>query len=78
MIRTTKYMGWPELIKVISNIQSKLVPEVAYTYHILNTFAHVFHMRQRVLSYNNWAGWMRWMKSVFEQGTIIEISKIWK
>ena len=40
----------PELIKVISNIQSKLVPEVAYisyfsyTYHILYTFAHAFHM----------------------------------
>jgi hypothetical protein len=66
----------PELIKVVSNVQSNLVPEVAYTYHILYTFVHVFHMRQRkVLSDNDWTGWMRWMKSAFEQGTI---SEIWK
>jgi hypothetical protein len=33
-------------------------------------------MRQRrVLSDNEWTGWMRWMKSAFEQGTI---SEIWK
>jgi hypothetical protein len=33
-------------------------------------------MRQRkVLSDNDWTGWMRWMKSAFEQGTI---SEIWK
>jgi hypothetical protein len=33
-------------------------------------------MRQRrVLSDNEWTGWMRWMKSAFEQGTI---SDIWK
>ena len=69
-------IGRPELIKVVSNVQSNLVPEVAYTYHILYTFAHVFHMRQRrVLSDNEWTGWMRWMKSAFEQGTI---SEIWK
>jgi hypothetical protein len=33
-------------------------------------------MRQRrVLSDNDWTGWLRWMKSAFEQGTI---SEIWK
>ena len=33
-------------------------------------------MRQRrVLSDNEWTGWLRWMKSAFEQGTI---SEIWK
>ena len=66
----------PELIKVISNVQSNFSPDVAYAYHILYAFAHVFHMRQRkVLSDNEWTGWSRWMKSAFEQGTI---SEIWK
>ncbi len=37
-------------------------------------FAHVFHMRQgNVLSDNEWTGWLRWMKSAFEGGTITEI-----
>ena len=66
----------PELIKVISNVESDWSAEIAYTYHILYTFAHVFHMRQRkVVSDNEWAGWLRWMKSAFEQG---KISEYWK
>jgi len=76
MIQSTKYMGWPELIKVISNIQSMLVPEVAYTYHILYTFAHASCVTKGIKLQQ--LGWIRWMKSVFEQGTISEISKIWK
>ena len=47
-------------------------PEVAYAYDILFTFAHVFHMRKRkVLSDNEWTGWLRWMKGAFEQGEIM-------
>jgi hypothetical protein len=46
-----------ELIRIISNIESDLTAETAYTYHILNAFAHVFHMRQRkVVSDNEWTG----------------------
>ncbi len=64
----------PELIKVISKIESDGSSEVAYAYHILFTLAHVFHMRQRkILSDNEWIGWLRWMKSAFEQGTIRDI-----
>jgi len=63
----------PELIKILSNVQSDWSAEIAFTYHILNTFAHVFHMRQRkVLSDNEWTGWLRRMKSAFEQGKIKE------
>jgi hypothetical protein len=63
----------PELIKILSNVQSDWSAEIAFTYHILNTFAHVFHMRQRkVLSDNEWTGWLRWMRSAFEQGKIKE------
>jgi len=63
----------PELIRLISktNINS---PEVAYVYDIFFTFAHVFHMRQRkALSDNEWIGWLRWMKSSFLQGEIMQI-----
>ena len=64
-----------QLIKVISKADANS-PEVAYEYYILFTFAHVFHMRKRkVLSDNEWTGWLRWMKSAFEQG---EIMQIWK
>jgi hypothetical protein len=63
----------PELIKVLNNVQSDWSAEIAFTYHILNTFAHVFHMRQRkVLSDNEWTGWLRLMKGAFEQGKIKE------
>jgi len=66
----------PELIKVISKVESDWSSEVAYAYHILFTFAHVFHMRKRkVLSDNEWTGWLRWMKSAFDQGMIKEIWK---
>jgi len=65
----------PQLIKVVSKVDANS-PEVAYAYDILFTFAHVFHMRKRkVLSDNEWTGWLRWMKSAFEQG---EIMQIWK
>lgn len=63
----------PELIKVVSKVDANS-PEVAYAYDILFTFAHVFHMRKRnVLSDNEWTGWLRWMKSAFEQGTIKDL-----
>ena len=44
--------------------------------NILFTFAHVLHMRKRkVLSDNEWTGWLRRMKSAFNQGTIRDIWK---
>ena len=51
-----------ELIKVVSKVDANS-PEVAYAYDILFTFAHVFHMwKRKVLSDNEWTGWLRWMK----------------
>ena len=66
----------PELIKVVSKVESDWSSEVAYSYHILFTFAHVLHVRERnVLSDNEWTGWLRWMKSAFDQGMIKDIWK---
>jgi hypothetical protein len=66
----------PELIRVVNNVERDLSSDVAYSYHILYTFAHAYHMYQRgVVSDNEWMGWLRWMKSAFRHGTI---SQIWK
>jgi hypothetical protein len=63
----------PNLIRVVSKVDANSA-ETAYAYDIMFTFAHAFHMRQRkVLSENEWAGWLRWMKSAFEQGELMEI-----
>jgi hypothetical protein len=64
----------PELIKIVSNVnESDLTEEVAYTYHLLYTFAHAYHMYQRkVVSDNEWIGWLRMMRSCFQQGKIRE------
>ena len=63
----------PELVKVLDKNQSSISPEQDFAYYVLYTCAHAFHMRQRkVLSDNEWAGWLRWMKSAFSEGTISE------
>ncbi|MGZ5500558.1 MAG: hypothetical protein ACXWEW_05365 [Nitrososphaeraceae archaeon] len=43
----------PELIKVVSNVKADCSPEVVFSYHILYTFAHAFHMRQRKVLRDN-------------------------
>src|SRR5919199_1309836 len=66
----------PELIRVVNNVERDLSSEVAYSYHILYTFAHVYHMPQRgVVSDNEWTGSLSWMKSAFRYVTINEIWK---
>src|SRR5918911_2881945 len=63
----------PELIKIVSNVESDLTEEIAFTYHLLHTFAHAYHMYQRkVVSDNEWTGWLRMMISCIEQGKIRE------
>lgn len=61
----------PELVKVLDKAESRRSPEEAFAFYILFMCAHAFHMRQRnVLSGNEWEGWLRWMRTAFEQGTI--------
>src|SRR5690348_12655952 len=63
----------PQLIRIVSNVESDLSEEIAYTYHLLHTFAHAYHMYQRgVVSDNEWTGWLRRMRTCFEQGKIKE------
>jgi hypothetical protein len=63
----------PQLIRIVSNVESDLTEEIAITYHLLHTFAHTYHMYQRkVVSDNKWTGWLRMMRSCFEQGKVRE------
>jgi hypothetical protein len=43
----------PELVKILNKDESDWTPEMAYDYHILYTFAHVYHMRQRKVLRDN-------------------------
>jgi hypothetical protein len=63
----------PKLMRIVSDVESDLTEEVAYTYHLLFTFAHAYHMHQRkVVSDNEWTGWLRRIRSCFEEGKIRE------
>jgi hypothetical protein len=63
----------PELVKLLSKNQPNQTPELVFAYYILYMCSYAFHMRQRkVLSDNEWAGWLRWMKTAFDEGTIRE------
>jgi hypothetical protein len=63
----------PQLMTIVDNVESRQTEEIAFTYHLLQTFAHVYHMHQRkVVSDNEWTGWLRRMRTCFEQGKIRE------
>jgi hypothetical protein len=63
----------PQLIRIVSNVESDLTEEIAFTYHLLHIFAHAYHMHQRkVVGDNEWTGWLRMMISCFEHGKIRE------
>ena len=37
----------PHLMRIVSNVESDVTEEMAFTYHLLHTFAHAYHMYQR-------------------------------
>lgn len=66
----------PELVKVLQRDLSEISPEQVFSYYILYMCSHAFHMYQRkILSENEWAGWLRWMKSAFSEG---ELKEYWQ
>jgi hypothetical protein len=63
----------PELVKLLNKNQPNQTPELVFAYYVLYMCSYAFHMRQRkVLSDNEWAGWLRWMKTAFKEGAIRE------
>ena len=67
----------PQLIRMVSNVESDLTEEVAFTNHLSHTFAHAYHIYQRkVVSDNEWTGWIRMMRSYLEQVRLGNIGKV--
>ena len=65
----------PQLTRVISKVESNMSPE-SCTWTISCLPSRMFFIWQRkVLSDNEWTGWLRWMNNVFQKG---EIMQIWK
>ena len=62
----------PQLVKLFDRSSEAVESdELVFAYYVLYMCAHAFHMRQRnVLRDNEWEGWMRWMRSTFEFGTL--------
>jgi hypothetical protein len=60
----------PELGKVMTNLPA-LSLETTYSFDVLNMWSHASDMRERkVLSENEWNGWLYWMRNCFREGTI--------
>ena len=66
----------PELVKMLNKNVVNPSPELVFSFKILYMCAHAYRMRERkVLTDNEWEGWLRWMRTVFSQG---EIGVQWK
>ncbi|MGB6591552.1 MAG: hypothetical protein WBE68_08630, partial [Candidatus Nitrosopolaris sp.] len=60
----------PDLGKVMTNFPT-LFLETTYSFDVLNMWSHAYEMHERkVLSENEWNGWLYWMRSCFREGTI--------
>ena len=71
----------PEFISVVAGPASGSKPENVIAYMVAMVSAHAYHMRERkIISDNEWLGWLQWIKNDFAQGTIrrdwIEL-KLW-
>lgn len=63
----------PSLLKVIAKGRPEADEQGVFTYYVLYICSHAYHMRQRkVLSDNEWEGWLAWMRNAFQFGTIKE------
>ncbi len=62
----------PEMISVVAgptDFGSK--PEHVVAYMVAMVSAHAYHMRERkIISDNEWLGWLQWIKNDFAQGTV--------
>ena len=62
----------PKLVKLFNRSGNVVESEeLVFAYYVLYMCAHAFHMHQRnVLTDNEWEGWLRWIRSTFEFGTM--------
>ena len=61
----------PDLLKVIAVGRSDLSEELVFSYYVLYICSHAYHMHERkILSDNEWAGWIAWIRNAFSFGTV--------
>ena len=61
----------PELISVVAGPTSGSKPEHVIAYMVAMVSAHAYHMRERkIISDNEWLGWVEWIRNDFAQGTV--------
>jgi hypothetical protein len=61
----------PEMIGVVAGPSSGTKPEHVIAYMVAMVSAHAYHMRERkIISDNEWLGWLQWIRGDFAQGTI--------
>jgi hypothetical protein len=65
------FIDKPELIRVVADPTSGSSPEHVVSYYVSLICSHAYHMRERkIISDNEWIGWLQWIKNSFAQGTI--------
>jgi hypothetical protein len=65
------FVDRPEMISVVAGSTSGSKPEHVIAYMVALVSAHAFHMRERkIISDNEWLGWLQWIKNDFAQGTV--------
>jgi hypothetical protein len=61
----------PDLISVVAGPTSGSKPEHVIAYMVEMVSAHAYHMRERkIISDNEWLGWLQWIRNDFAQGTV--------
>lgn len=62
----------PHLVKMFFRTDQVIESdELVFAYYILYMCSHAFHMRERkLLGDNEWEGWLRWTRSIFEFGRL--------
>ncbi len=71
------FLADPTLLKVIVDAESlNYTKEETTAWYIFSFCAYAFRMKERkILTGNEWVGWLLWMKNVFRYGTL---NKYWK
>mgnify|MGYP001164785507 CR=1 FL=1 len=65
------FVDRPNMISVVAGPTSGAKPEHVISYMVALVSAHAYHMRERkIISDNEWLGWLQWIKNDFAEGTV--------
>ena len=61
----------PDLHEIFDRDAGAQTPKEAFAFYTLSVYAYALHMHQReILRKNEWNGWLRIIRTAFEEGTI--------